>query len=113
MAFCKITLFLASVAIAIASVSSIKCYTCNSGFNSDDKECEQPRNDNSTVFECGEAIISTSCLRIHFERDGVEGVARTCSDASAACFNMMIELWDQGIHIKDCFTCLNDLCNSE
>ncbi|VEN39287.1 unnamed protein product [Callosobruchus maculatus] len=112
MAFCRIALFLASVTIAIASVNCIKCYTCNVGLNPGDKECEQPRNDNSTVFDCGEAIISSSCLTIHFERDGAKGVARTCSDASADCSDIMVDLRKSNINIKSCRTCIHDLCNS-
>nr|CAH7733955.1 unnamed protein product [Callosobruchus chinensis] len=113
MASCKIALFLATVAIAMASVSCYKCYTCNSGLSGDDKECSQPPNENSTVFDCGKAIVLNGCLTLNFERsDGQKGVARTCTDISTDCYQMIGHFEKSNITIKHCHMCSKDLCNT-
>ncbi|VEN64543.1 unnamed protein product, partial [Callosobruchus maculatus] len=69
MASCKVGLFLAFVAIAIASVSCTQCYICNPHLVGDDA-CDKPQTHESPSFNCSSVMAQSACVKIIYSISG-------------------------------------------
>nr|CAI5860326.1 unnamed protein product [Callosobruchus analis] len=99
---------------AFAYASANECYLCNSIVT---PGCEEKQGKHSNKFDCASQTPLTGekydCAKVTYELAGVDRVERTCVEKKFSCKEIEKRYKAQGIEVKECVTCHDNLCNDQ